>query len=133
MKEKVKLSAKDRILRMVMIALFCALAFAVMPLFRINVMFLTFDIKDAIITIGGLLFGPVAALVISAVTALLEFVTIGDTGVYGLLMLYDIRKRNKEQGMTPGELRKYNKRLAKGESAEALAKEIEEKYGEKEK
>lgn len=86
MKERTKLSAKDRILRMVMVALFCALAFAVMPLFRINVMFLTFDIKDAIITIGGLLFGPVAALIISAVTALLEFVTIGDTGVYGLLM-----------------------------------------------
>ena len=86
MKERTKLTAKDRILRMVMVALFCALAFAVMPLFRINVMFLTFDIKDAIITIGGLLFGPVAALIISAVTALLEFVTIGDTGVYGLLM-----------------------------------------------
>lgn len=51
-------------------------------------------------------------------------------GVYGLLMLADIRKKNKEQGMTPGELRKYNKRLTKGESAEALAKEIEEKYGE---
>ncbi len=69
-----------------MIALFCALAFAVMPLFRINVMFLTFDIKDAVITIGGLLFGPWAALIICAVTALLEFITIGDTGVYGLLM-----------------------------------------------
>lgn len=86
MKEKVKMSAKEKILRMVMIALFCALAFAVMPLFRINVMFLTFDIKDAIITIGGLLFGPAAALIISAVTALLEFITIGDTGLYGLLM-----------------------------------------------
>lgn len=86
MKEKVKMSAKEKILRMVMIALFCALAFAVMPLFRINVGFLTFDIKDAIITIGGLLFGPVAAVAISAVTAFLEFITIGDTGFYGLLM-----------------------------------------------
>ena len=86
MKNKIKTSAKERILRMVMIALFCALAFAVMPLFRINVIFLTFDIKDAIITVGGLLFGPLAAVIISAVTALLEFVTIGDTGVYGLLM-----------------------------------------------
>ena len=86
MKNKVSMSDRDRILRMVMIALFCALAFAVMPLFRINVGFLTFDIKDAIITIGGLLFGPWAAVIISAVTALLEFVTIGDTGFYGLLM-----------------------------------------------
>lgn len=86
MKEKASLRTKERILRMVMIALFCALAFAVMPLFRINVGFLTFDIKDAIITIGGLLFGPWAAVIISAVTALLEFITIGDTGFYGLLM-----------------------------------------------
>lgn len=86
MKNNIRTSAKERILRMVMIALFCALAFAVMPLFRINVVFLTFDIKDAIITVGGLLFGPLAAVIISAVTALLEFLTIGDTGVYGLLM-----------------------------------------------
>ena len=76
----------QKIRRMVMIALFCALAFAVMPLFRINVGFLTFDVKDTIITIGGLLFGPWAAVIISAVTALLEFITIGDTGFYGLLM-----------------------------------------------
>lgn len=86
MKNNNRTGAKERILRMVMIALFCALAFAVMPLFRINVVFLTFDIKDAIITVGGLLFGPLAAVIISAVTALLEFLTIGDTGVYGLLM-----------------------------------------------
>ena len=86
MKNKIRMSAKEKILRMVMIALFCALAFAVMPLFRINVGFLTFDIKDAVITIGGLLFGPWAAVIISAVTALLEFITIGDTGPYGLLM-----------------------------------------------
>ncbi len=86
MKEKTKLSAKDKILRMVMIALFCALSYAVMFLFRINVTFLTFDIKDCMITIGGLLFGPWAALTISAVTALLETITVGDTGFYGLLM-----------------------------------------------
>lgn len=87
MKAKVKLSARDKILRTVMIALFCALAFAAMFLFRINVSFLTFDIKDCIITIGGLLFGPVAAVVISAVVALLEFISpVSDTGVYGLLM-----------------------------------------------
>lgn len=54
-------------------------------------------------------------------------------GVYGLLWLADIRKQNREKGMTAGELRKYNKRLAKGESAEDLAKEIEEKYGVEEK
>ena len=38
------------------------------------------------ITIGGLLFGPWAAVSVSAVTALLEAITVGDTGFYGLLM-----------------------------------------------
>ena len=72
---------------MVMTALFCALAYAATLLFRINVAgFLTFDIKDAVITIGGLLFGPWAAFTISGLTALLESVTVGDTGPYGLLM-----------------------------------------------
>ena len=86
MKEKVKLTAQDKVLRMVMIALFCALSYAVTLVFRINVSFLTFDIKDCMITIGGLLFGPLAAVSISAVTALLEAITVGDTGFYGLLM-----------------------------------------------
>ena len=86
MKEKVKFSAQDKILRMVMVALFCALSYAVTLLFRINVTFLTFDIKDCMITIGGLLFGPWAAVSVSAVTALLEAITVGDTGFYGLLM-----------------------------------------------
>lgn len=86
MKEKAKLSARDKLLRLVMIALFCALAYAAMHLFRIKVTFLTFDIKDCIIAIGGLLFGPVAAVVTSAVVAVLEFLSVSDTGVYGLLM-----------------------------------------------
>ena len=86
MKERVKLSAREKILRMVMVALFAALAYSAMFLFRIKVSFLTFDIKDCIIVIGGLLFGPVAAVVISVVVAVLEFITVSDTGVYGLLM-----------------------------------------------
>ena len=86
MKERVKLSAREKILRMVMVALFAALAYSAMFLFRIKVSFLTFDIKDCIITIGGLLFGPVAAVIISAVTALLELITVSDTGFYGMLM-----------------------------------------------
>ncbi len=86
MKKTQKLTTKERILRMVMIALFCALSYAATSLFHIKVTFLTFDIKDCLITIGGLLFGPVAAVIISAVTALLELITVSDTGFYGMLM-----------------------------------------------
>ena len=51
--------------------------------------------------------------------------------LYVILMFDRLAKGDKEKGanMKMSELRKYNKRMAKGEDPEALAKEIEEKYG----
>lgn len=79
-------SEKNYVYRTVVMALFCALAYATMFVFRFNVAFLTFDLKDVFLTIGGLLFGPIAAVVMSLLVALLEFITVGDTGPYGFLM-----------------------------------------------
>ena len=75
-----------RLRALVLMAVFAALAFAAMFVFRFNVTFLTFDLKDSIITISGLLLGPVAAAAVSLLVATLEFITIGDTGWYGFLM-----------------------------------------------
>ena len=50
-----------------MAALFCALAIASTYIMHIKVMFLTFDAKDAVITIAGLLFGPIYSIAISLV------------------------------------------------------------------
>ncbi len=69
-----------------MAALFCALAYASTFIFHFKVMFLTFDVKDAVVTLAGLLFGPVYSLSISLITALLEFISMGETGFWGLLM-----------------------------------------------
>ncbi len=55
-------------------------------LLHFDVMFLTFDLKDAIIAISSLIYGPLSGLISSVVVALIEFITISDTGVYGLLM-----------------------------------------------
>ena len=71
---------------LVLMAVFAALAFAAMFVFRFNVTFLTFDLKDSVITVAGLLLGPVAAATVSLLVATLEFITIGDTGWYGFLM-----------------------------------------------
>lgn len=71
--------------KLVTVALFCALAFIGMN-FRINVAFLSYDLKDAFITIGAMFLGPIAGITMSAIVALLEFITISDTGVYGLIM-----------------------------------------------
>lgn len=79
-------TTKNRLFRMVGVALFCALAYVAMLLIHFPVSFLTLDPKDAIITLCGLCFGPISALVSSLVVALLEMVTVSSTGPYGLLM-----------------------------------------------
>lgn len=73
--------------KLVMAALFCALAYVAMFVTSwIKVGFLTFDAKDTFVTIAGLLFGPLYALGISLTVALLELATVGDTGFWGFLM-----------------------------------------------
>ena len=76
----------EKIRRMVAVAIFAALAYVSVAVIRIPVMFLTFDFKDTIIAICGLFYGPLAALTLAVVFPLLEFITISDTGVYGLIM-----------------------------------------------
>ena len=72
---------------MVTLAMLTAMAYALVCLIRIPVVsFLKYEPKDVIITIGGLLYGPLSALVICVVTALLEMVSISDTGLIGALM-----------------------------------------------
>ncbi len=72
--------------RMITIALFAALAYVAMLLLHIKVSFLTLDVKDAVITLCGLYFGPLAALIVSVIVPLLELVTVSSTGFYGLIM-----------------------------------------------
>ncbi len=80
-----KTNTLEKTKKLVAIALFCAVAYIGM-FFRINVSFLTFDLKDAFMAIGAMFFGPVAGITMAAVVALLEFISISDTGVYGLIM-----------------------------------------------
>lgn len=68
------------------VAVFSALAFGVSLITNIPVGFLTFDAKDAIITIASFIYGPISAVFMSFITALLEMVTVGNTGPYGALM-----------------------------------------------
>lgn len=69
------------------IAMLCAIAFAVVALVRIPVvMFLKYEPKDVIVTVGGFMMGPLTSFMISAVVSLIEMVTISDTGIYGAIM-----------------------------------------------
>ncbi len=78
---------KINVKHMVTLAMLTAMAYALVCLIRIPVVgFLKYEPKDVIITIGGLMFGPMASLTISIVTALLEMVSISDTGLIGAVM-----------------------------------------------
>ena len=76
----------DRLRRIVLIALFGAISYVLMLVVHIPVQFLTMDVKDVIITLAGLYFGPLAALSLSVLVPLLEMVTISTTQWYGLVM-----------------------------------------------
>ena len=70
------------------IAMFAALAYICVVIIRIPNIggFLTLDFKDVIITVAAMFFGPIAAVVLSVLVPLLEFLTVSGTGVYGLIM-----------------------------------------------
>ena len=73
--------------KLVLMAMLAALAYLIMTIVRIPVvLFLKYEPKDVVITIGGFLLGPMASLIISAVVSLIEMVSVSDTGIIGCLM-----------------------------------------------
>ena len=48
--------------------------------------FLQMEIKGTVIAIGGFLFGPLSAAIISIVVAFIEMFTVSDTGIIGCIM-----------------------------------------------
>lgn len=75
----------QKVKKLTIISLFCAMSFIVSLIFPIKVMFLTLDFKDTISTICGMFFGPVAGLFCAVIVPFIEFL-YSDTGVYGLIM-----------------------------------------------
>ena len=84
MKKQTRTSLNTKMLTGV--AAFSALAYGVSLITNIKVGFLSFDAKDAVITIASFIYGPLAAAAMSFVTAFLEFISFGGTGPYGALM-----------------------------------------------
>lgn len=66
-----------------------AIAYVVMALGRLpitSVEFLKYDPKDIIIVIGGFIFGPLSALLMSIVVSFVEMLTVSTSGPIGMLM-----------------------------------------------
>ena len=81
-----KFSAKS----IVLIGMFCAISYVVMLLSKLIPIsvagFLTFDLKDVIIAICGLITGPIQAVIVSIIVSFIEMITVSSTGPIGLLM-----------------------------------------------
>ncbi len=78
--------------KMTTMALLCALSYLVMfvsrfmpPLFA-AFPFLKYDPKDAIIVIGGFLYGPMSAFVISLTVSIIEMMSVSGTHIIGCIM-----------------------------------------------
>ncbi len=68
-------------------AMLCAVAYVVVVVGRVPVvLFLKYDPKDIIITLGGLIWGPMTSLIVSVIVSLIEMVTISENGVLGCIM-----------------------------------------------
>lgn len=104
-----KTNYQVKVKKMVVMALFCAIAYVTMFVFRFKVSFLTFDAKDAVMTVAGLLFGPLPALVISFVVAFIEMITVSDTMWYGFIMNF---ASSAAFSCTAALIYKYKKNLA---------------------
>lgn len=69
------------------VGMLCAIAYIVMLVLKVPVvLFLSYEAKDVIIAIGGLIYGPLTAAIISLIVSVVEMFTVSDTGVIGLIM-----------------------------------------------
>lgn len=73
--------------QLVLLAMLCAVSFLMVATIRIPVvLFLNYEPKDVVITIGGFLLGPMASLIVSLVVSLIEMFTVSTTGPIGAIM-----------------------------------------------
>lgn len=78
---------KFSVKKMATLAMLAAVSYLLVFLVRIPViLFLKYEPKDVAVTVGGFLFGPLPAFLISLLVSLVEMVTISETGPIGALM-----------------------------------------------
>lgn len=77
----------SRTKKLTTVGMLCAFAYVAVAVGRIPIiLFLKYDPKDVVIVIGGLIFGPLTSLAMSAIVSVVEMVTISSTGIWGCVM-----------------------------------------------
>lgn len=72
--------------KLVVLAMFVALAYASLFVVHLKLQFLSFEPKDALIIISSLMYGPLAGVGVAVVTSFIEMLTMSTTGLYGFVM-----------------------------------------------
>lgn len=73
--------------KIAVIGVFCALSYIAMMFVKIPVvLFLKYEPKDVIITICGLIYGPLSSFVVSVIVSFIEMISVSETGIIGFLM-----------------------------------------------
>ncbi|MBS6397557.1 MAG: ECF transporter S component [Clostridiales bacterium] len=73
--------------RITTVAMLCAVSYAVMVIGRIPiVLFLKYDPKDVIIALGGLIWDPMTACMVSVIVSFIEMLSVSETGILGCIM-----------------------------------------------
>lgn len=73
--------------KMTTIGMICAVTYVVMLVGRVPIiLFLSYDPKDIVITIGGFIFGPLVSFFIALIVAVVEMFTVSGTGIIGCIM-----------------------------------------------
>jgi len=87
MSSKEERNTNEQLKKMTALAMMSAIAFLVVAVIRIPViLFLKYEPKDVIIMLGGFIFGPTSAFVISLVSSVVEMITVSETGILGCIM-----------------------------------------------
>ena len=77
----------ERTKKLVTMAMLAALSYLLMVFVRIPMIsFLKYEPKDVIIALGGFIFGPTEAFLISLAVSIVEMFTVSDTGWIGAVM-----------------------------------------------
>lgn len=73
-----------KIKKITTIGMLCAMTHVIMAVGRIPVvLFLKYDPADVIVTLDGLILGPMTSCIVSVIVATIEMITVSDTGILG--------------------------------------------------
>ena len=67
---------KEKLIKISVTGVFCALAFILTAVLRFKVAFLSFDLKDTVIAVVSLMYGPIYGVVSAGIVAFLEFLSV---------------------------------------------------------